>query len=101
MLGKPNHITFFQQQPEHEKTFIGYIIDTAPELKISGFYRIKTIEKDTLYTDIIRVSFITGMPAIKIWPVPFDHVITVEIDSKIQEEFTRSCRARTRSRRRP
>jgi len=34
------------------------------------------------------LSSINGIPGIKIWPLVFDALITVEIDSKINEEFT-------------
>lgn len=54
----------------------------------TGFYRIKTVQADTTYSDIMRLSSISGIPVIKIWPLVFDGLITVEINSQINEEFT-------------
>lgn len=53
----------------------------------TGFYRIKVIKSDTVYSDVLRLSSITGLPQINVTPVVFDALITVEIDSKINEEF--------------
>ena len=54
----------------------------------TGFYRIKTVQTDTSYSDIIRLSSISGIPDIKVSPGVFDALITVEVNSKINEEFT-------------
>ncbi len=53
----------------------------------TGFYRIKVIASDTAYSDVLRLSSISGLPQINVTPVVFDALITVEIDSKISEEF--------------
>lgn len=60
--------------------------DTTP--LPAAFYRIKTIKADTAYSDIMRLSSINGIPGIKVWPLIFDARITVEINSRINEEFT-------------
>lgn len=54
----------------------------------TGFYRIKAVQADTVYSDILRLSTISGMPDIKVSPDVFDALITVEVNSKINEEFT-------------
>jgi hypothetical protein len=54
----------------------------------TGFYRIKAVQADTVYSDILRLSSISGMPDIKVSPDVFDALITVEVNSKINEEFT-------------
>lgn len=54
----------------------------------TGFYRIKTINEDTSYSDVMRLSSISGLPQIKISPVLFDAQITVELSSSINESFT-------------
>lgn len=53
----------------------------------TGFYRIKAIGADTVYSGIMRLSSISGMPEIKVWPLVFDVLINVEINSKINESF--------------
>ncbi|MES2850919.1 MAG: hypothetical protein V4685_17845 [Bacteroidota bacterium] len=53
----------------------------------TGFYRVKSIGVDTVYSDIIRLSSISGLPEIKVWPLLFDVLITVEVNSKINEAF--------------
>jgi hypothetical protein len=53
----------------------------------TGFYRIKTIKEDTAYSDVMRLSSISGLPQIKVSPALFDAQITVEVDSKINESF--------------
>ncbi len=53
----------------------------------TGFYRVKTIKADTAYSDVMRLSSISGVPHIKISPALFDAQITVEVDSKINESF--------------
>lgn len=53
----------------------------------TGFYRVKAISTDTVYTDIMRLSTLSGLPEIKISPTVFDVVINVEINSKINESF--------------
>lgn len=60
--------------------------DTIP--LSTGFYRIKAIGKDTIYSDIMRLSTISGIPKVKVWPVLFDVVLNVEINSNIIETFT-------------
>ncbi len=45
----------------------------------TGFYRVKSIGVDTVYSDIIRLSSISGLPEIKVWPLVFDVLITVEV----------------------
>jgi hypothetical protein len=54
----------------------------------TGFYRIKTIQADTAYSDIMRLSSISGIPVVKVWPLVFDARITVEVSSQINEAFT-------------
>lgn len=53
----------------------------------TGFYRVKAISTDTIYSDIMRLSTLSGLPEIKISPALFDVVINVEINSKINESF--------------
>jgi hypothetical protein len=53
----------------------------------TGFYRIKAIGTDTAYSDIMRLSTISGIPEIKVWPLVFDVLINVEVNSKINEVF--------------
>lgn len=54
----------------------------------TGFYRIKAVGTDTVYSDIIRLSTISGLPQVKVWPATFDVAIHVEVNSTIKETFT-------------
>lgn len=54
----------------------------------SAFYRIKNVGVDTVYSDIMRLSTLSGMPQVKISPSPFDVVINVEVNSMINETFS-------------
>jgi len=57
----------------------------------TGFYRVKAVPEDTIantiYSDVMRLSSLSGMPKIKVSPSLFDAQITVELDSKISEAF--------------
>jgi hypothetical protein len=92
---------FFIERSENGKDFeeIGRIENTSSLDGINfkykdtmplptGFYRLKTVQADTVYSDILRLSSISGIPSIKVWPLVFDALITVEINSKINESFT-------------
>lgn len=54
----------------------------------TGFYRIKAIGNDTVYSDVMRLSTLNGLPHVKVWPALFDVAINVEIESQINEAFT-------------
>jgi hypothetical protein len=54
----------------------------------TGFYRIKATGRDTVYSDIIRMSTLSGLPQVKVWPALFDVVINVEVNTAINETFT-------------
>lgn len=60
--------------------------DSAP--LATGFYRIKAIGADTIYSSVMRLSTLSGLPQIKIWPAVFDVIINVEVSSKIKEDFS-------------
>ncbi len=53
----------------------------------TGFYRVKAVGTDTVYSDIIRLSTISGLPRVKVWPARFDVAIHVEVNSTIKETF--------------
>jgi|GEM_PF-2922159 len=60
--------------------------DSAP--LPTGFYRVKAIGTDTVYSDIMRLSTLSGLPHVKVWPAKFDVVIHVEVNTAINETFT-------------
>jgi len=53
----------------------------------TGFYRIKAIGIDTVFSDVIRMSTLSGLPHVKAWPAQFDVVINIEVNTAINETF--------------